>query len=89
MAGMNLYSVYKNGGYMGDYLAREVEELTGYSKRNVAAATACGAKIYGRYEIHKTDDHILGKNDRELLTEFEKVTREILKLAKKEGETHD
>lgn len=83
---MNLYEVYDEEEYIGEYTARQIEEITGYDRNRISSLAVAGTKIKKRYRVERTGDRKICKKDWLLLTEFENTARWVLKLLNKRKE---
>lgn len=81
MAAGFIYDVFKDGEYMGDYKADEIEERFGIRKDTVSQAANEGRLVKDHYRIDKVDKAI-PKNS-QLLLEFTGITKSLLRKAGK------
>ena len=83
---MNLYELYDGEEYIGEYTARQIEEITGYDKNHISSIAFAGTKIRKRYRVERTGDRKICQKDWLLLTEFENTACRVLKLLNKRKE---
>lgn len=83
---MNLYELYDGDELLGEYTARQIEEITGYDRNRISSLAVAGTKIKKRYHVERTGDRKICKKDWLLLTEFENTARWVLKLLNKRKE---
>ena len=83
---MNLYELYDGEEYIGEYTARQIEEITGYDRNHISSIAFAGTKIRKRYRVERTGDRKICQKDWLLLMEFENTARWVLKLLNKRKE---
>lgn len=83
---MNLYELYDGEEYIGEYTARQIEEITGYDRNHISGIASAGTKIRKRYRVERTGDRKICQKDWLLLMEFENTARWVLKLLNKRKE---
>lgn len=81
---MNLYELYDGDELLGEYTARQIEEMTGYNRRYMSCIASAGTKINKRYRVERSGDRKICKKDLPLLIEFEDTARRVLELLEKE-----
>lgn len=81
MAAGFIYDVFKDGEYMGDYKADEIEERFGIRKDTVSQEANEGRLVKEHYRIDKVDKAIPKSSP--LLLEFTGITQSLLRKAGK------
>ena len=74
-----IYSVYKDGEYIGDFRGKDIRIHLSMSSVSFSAAVAEGRIIRGHYRIIPVDEVIPKRSP--LLKEFNQTAKDILKKA--------
>ena len=81
-----MYELYDGEEYIGEYTARQIEEITGYDRNHISSIALAGTKIRKRYRVERTGDGKICQKDWLLLAEFENTACWVLKLLNKRKE---
>lgn len=80
-----IYDVYRDGEYIGDYLAKDLQEKFQMSKSGIYNAINEDRIIRGHYKVIKVDSLIPEKSP--LFLEFDTITKLILERAGRNEQT--